>query len=61
MSKLEFPDCLPEGSKTLDCFIFDYFNHAYPDEMAALIEEWGKQLKKPTTDETIGGENEKEK
>lgn len=37
-------DCLSENAKTLDEFIFEYFNNARPDDVAELIEEWKKRL-----------------
>jgi len=33
--KVDHPDCINEEANTLDQFLFDYFNNAYPDEMAA--------------------------
>lgn len=36
-------DCLSENAKTLDEFIFEYFNNRYPDQVADLIQEWIKR------------------
>lgn len=37
---VKYPDCLNDESNTLDAFVFDYFNNAYPDEMQNVIKAW---------------------
>lgn len=38
--EVEHPNCINNEAKTLDDFIFDYFNNAYPDEMRAVMALW---------------------
>lgn len=38
--EVAYPDCINYDAKTMDDFIFYYFNNAYPDEMGAVMSLW---------------------
>jgi hypothetical protein len=58
VSKIKYPELLSDKKGLLDDYIFDYFNAAYPDEVAALIEEWKKKYAKKPAEPTPKGEHE---
>lgn len=41
MSKIE-TEFLNEEAKTLDEYIFDYFNNAYPNLVSQVVDSWKK-------------------
>lgn len=61
MSEVLYPDQLNDEARTLDDYIFDYFNGAYGDEVEAVIYQWKKKFpdKPPTPPTERGGEDEK--